>query len=250
MCKLFVDFFVIEVNFGRRSDKGQGIIFLIIIFVICRLLADSMPVHRPLYPVCILGFQEEGGTWGQAYMGMNTDMKKTLNRLLHHFKTRLLVRRTGTAVRPVRYKGWDNIENVLVVWTASALESGEWQKRLAQSLKNVRLDKLCFVPEGTESLEAEDTVILRNEDLGFSGKIRNKRLLALLDRPYDLLVDLTEGTNALVRYVLVNARAACVIGAKKEGGAADIVIDGPVRPADFVNQMIEVLSGINAYGNE
>lgn len=176
-------------------------------------------------------------------------MKKILNNILHRFKEDSLARRGGITERSLEYKELKDLKRILVFWVASS-DCREWQKKIRSSLKQVEMDKLCFVPTGVEMLESDDMVTLRNEDIGFGGKVQNERLLDLLNQKYDLVIDLTETSNTLINYVLMNSRAACIVGMKKEGGVADIVINGATQPMDFINKLIEVLSGINAYSHE
>lgn len=176
-------------------------------------------------------------------------MKKILNNILHRFKEDSLAKRKGTTTRPLEYKELKDLKKVLVLWTASP-ECIGWQKKLTESLKHVEIDKVCYIPQGTNMLETDDLVALRNEDIGFGGKIQNERVVDLMNREYDLAIDLTEVSNTLINYVLMNSKAACIVGMKKEGGVADIVIDGPAQPIDLISKLIEVLSGINAFGHE
>ena len=111
----------------------------------------------------------------------------------------------------------------------------------------VKMDKLCFIPDGIEMLETDDLVAVRNADLGFGGKIRNGRLIAMLGCKYDLFIDLNKETTALIKFVLQHTQASCIVGMKKEGGVADIVIDEVTEPFGLVNKLNVILSGINKY---
>lgn len=66
-------------------------------------------------------------------------------------------------------------------------------------------------------LETDDLVAVRNADLGFGGKIRNGRLIAMLGCKYDLFIDLNKENNALIKFVLQHTQASCIVGMKKEG---------------------------------
>lgn len=176
-------------------------------------------------------------------------MKKILNNILHRFKEDSLAKRKGRTERPLEFKNLKDLKKVMVLWTDSP-ECRGWQKKLTESLKHVKIDKVCFIPQESNMLETDDLVALRNEDIGFGGKIQNERVLALMNREYDLAIDLTQVSNTYINYVLMNSKAACIVGMKKEGGVADIVIDGPTQPIDLISKLIEVLSGINAFGHE
>ena len=111
----------------------------------------------------------------------------------------------------------------------------------------VKMDKLCFIPDGIEMLETDDLVAVRNADLGFGGKIRNGRLIAMLGCKYDLFIDLNKETTALIKFVLQHTQASCIVGMKKEGGVADSGIDEVTEPFGLVNKLNVILSGINKY---
>ena len=152
-------------------------------------------------------------------------MKKILNNLLHRLKEDSLNKRVGNSTREVEYK----------------------EKREESDFAGVKMDKLCFIPDGIEMLETDDWVAVRNADLGFGGKIRNGRLIAMLGCKYDLFIDLNKETTALIKFVLQHTQASCIVGMKKEGGVADIVIDEVTEPCGLVNKLNVILSGINKY---
>ena len=54
-------------------------------------------------------------------------------------------------------------------------------------------------------------------------------------------------TTALIKFVLQHTQASCIVGMKKEGGVADIVIDEVTEPFGLVNKLNVILSGINKY---
>ena len=120
-------------------------------------------------------------------------------------------------------------------------------EQLESDFAGVKMDKLCFIPDGIEMLETDDLVAVRNADLGFGGKIRNGRLIAMLGCKYDLFIDLNKETTALIKFVLQHTQASCIVGMKKEGGVADIVIDEVTEPFGLVNKLNVILSGINKY---
>lgn len=173
-------------------------------------------------------------------------MKKILNNLLHRLKEDLLNKRMKNTTREVEYKGKKEIKTCLVFWSAGT-DPCEWSRQLDVDFAGVKIDRLCFIPDGVEMLETDGLVTMRNVDLGFRGKIQNERLLSILGRKYDLLIDLTKETTALIKFVLHHIQASCIVGMKKEGGVADIVIDEVTEPSDFVNKLNIILSGINKY---
>jgi len=176
-------------------------------------------------------------------------MKKIINNILHRFKEDSLAKRGKTAARTVVYKPMKEIRKVLVFWVADPAQD-RWLRKLSGIFAGAHIDKLCFVPEETEMPETGDVVTLRNEDLGFGGKIQNDRLTELLNKKYDLMVDLTMNSNALIDYVIRNTHAGCITGTKKTGAEADIVIQGIHEPLGFMDRMKDVLSGINVYSYE
>jgi len=133
-----------------------------------------------------------------------------------------------------------------VFWSADT-DQNKWFRKLESDFAGVKMDKLCFIPDGIEMLETDDLVAVRNADLGFGGKIRNGRLIAMLGCKYDLFIDLNKETTALIKFVLQHTQASCIVGMKKEGGVADIVIDEVTEPFGLVNKLNVILSGINKY---
>lgn len=173
-------------------------------------------------------------------------MKKIINSILHRFKEDSLTKRTELVDRTVEYKELKDIKTGLVFW-AEEPESSLLLKKLVQKMPGVKFDKLCFVPAGVELLETDDMVVLRNEDLAFGGKILNDRLHTVLARKYDLLMDFTSVSSAMIQYVLTTSQAACIVGMKKEGGSADIVVDGVRGPMEFIDRLTEILAQIKKY---
>lgn len=174
-------------------------------------------------------------------------MKRIIDRILYQLKENVLAKRKSRAGREVEYKPLKEIKSVLFFWTAGG-EDPAWQKQLSAQWKNIRTDQLCFVPVGVNMPETEGVVTLKGDDLGFGGKVKSHQLRTVLEKKYDLLVDLTSQANVWVNYVLMNTHAHCIAGRKKEGGIADIVVaDEKSNPAEFINKLIGILSEINKY---
>ena len=173
-------------------------------------------------------------------------MKNIINSILQRFKEGALARRTGLSNRTVAYKGLEEIETCLVLWQATS-EPSSWVEELKKRMPGVKLDKLCFVPAEAELLTTNDVVTFREEELGFGGRILNDRLLAVLAHKYDLLLDFTSVSNVMIQYVLTNSQAHCIVGMKKAGGKADIIVDGVKGPLEFIDGLIKVLAEINKY---
>ena len=114
-------------------------------------------------------------------------MKKILNNLLHRLKEDSLNKRVGNSTREVEYKEKREIKTCLVFWSADT-DQNKWFRKLESDFAGVKMDKLCFIPDGIEMLETDDLVAVRNADLGFGGKIRNGRLIAMLGCKYDLFI--------------------------------------------------------------
>lgn len=207
----FCCFFLYKVIFCRRYDKASGIIILLL------FLSENI-----------------------------RSMKKILNNLFHRLKEESLNKRVGDRHREVEYKDKEKIRTCLVFWTADA-EQDKWLRKLKFCFAGVKIDKLCFVPDGIEMQETDRMLAMRNADLGFGGKILNERLTAMLGSRYDLFIDLNTETTALVRFILQHTQSSCIVGMKKEGGVADLVIDGATGPLDLIDKLNVILSGINKY---
>lgn len=176
-------------------------------------------------------------------------MKKIINNILHRFKEDSLSRRTELVDRTLAYKELKEIRTCLLFYTAGAEPQAGFEI-LKKKMPEVKFRKLGFVPSGVEVGEADDLVTFRNEELGFGGRIQNDHLYKELSREYDLLVDFTALSNAMTQYVLTNSKAHCIIGMKKEGTIADIIIDEVKEPQEFAIKLTGLLAEIKRYGYE
>ncbi len=172
-------------------------------------------------------------------------MKKIIDSILHRFKERALKKKVRED-REVEYKSLKEMKSGLIFWTVEEREV-DWQKELKGRWEGIRFDRLCFVPDGVECSEGPEVVRLYKGDLGFGGKIRNERLLELLAREYDLLIDLNKSATPIVNYVLANSRAHLIVGGRKEGGIADIRVAGAKEPRLFLNELSEILAEIKKF---
>lgn len=173
-------------------------------------------------------------------------MKKILNNIIHRIKEDSLAKRRESVERRSEYKGVKSVKTGLVIWSADSRQA-EWLERLSSGLKEVKFDRLCYIPPKEDISMPVDVLVLRNEDLGFGGKIQNSQLPEVLNRSYDVLVDLSTEPNVLLNYVLLNSRALCKIGMNREGGERDIMIDGVSTPLMFIDKLTEILSDIKEY---
>lgn len=171
---------------------------------------------------------------------------KIIDNILHRIKEDSLSKKTDTAERVLEYKELAAIKTCLVFWVAD-YEQSVWLKKLADKLKGVKMDKLCFIPKGVEAIISDDIISIRNEDLSFGGKIQNDRLPAVITKEYDLLIDLSTLSNGLIVHCLTNSLAHCKVGMKKEGFEADIIIDEVSDPLVFIDELFAFLSKIKNY---
>lgn len=176
-------------------------------------------------------------------------MKKIINNILHRFKEDSLAKRTELVDRALVYKELKEIRTCLLFYTAGAEPQASFEI-LKKKMPEVNFRKLCFDLSGVEMAEADDVVVFRKEELGFGGKIQNEHLYKELSREYDLLVDFTTLSNAMTQYVLTNSKAHCIIGMKKEGAIADIMVDEVKEPQEFAIKLTGLLAEIKRYGYE
>ena len=152
-------------------------------------------------------------------------------------------KRSRATHREAVYKELADMKVCLALVTADA-EGQRAVEGLAGRMKGVKVEGV-YLAEGKEgTMEGADALVVRDGDFSFWGKFKNGRLQEVLDREYDLLVDLTAESSVLGRYVLAHSRAAFIAGRKKEGTLADVVVAPTVDTADFVNQLIEILEHI------
>ena len=152
-------------------------------------------------------------------------------------------KRSRATHREAVYKELADMKVCLALATADA-EGQRAVEGLAGRMKGVKVEGV-YLAEGKEgTIEGADALVVRGGDFSFWGKLKNGRLQEVLDREYDLLVDLTAESSVLGRYVLAHSRAAFIAGRKKEGALADVVVAPTTDTADFVNQLIEILEHI------
>ncbi|MDE7074960.1 MAG: hypothetical protein K2O69_07970 [Odoribacter sp.] len=173
-------------------------------------------------------------------------MKKIISNLLHRFKEDSLAKRTGLVNRVSEYPEREGIKKCLVFWMENP-EAANWLKALSATFKDVKIDKLCFVADDWEGEEKDGVVVLKSADLGFGGKIQNAHVLEILERPYDLLVDLTAESTVMGDYVLSNNQAKCIATMKKENAKGDLIIAGSRNPIDFIEKLNNFLSEVKKY---
>lgn len=158
-----------------------------------------------------------------------------------------LAKKTAERRRIKQYPDLHAVKNCLVVWCANDRQE-EYLKHLKKKLpQQVKLDKICFLPEGCPVLSGRDVVYVKEEELGFGGKISNEQLPALLDKECDLLVDLSEESNVMLDYILRNSLAKCKVGMKKESFDADLMIDNVSGISEFIDKLFEVLARLKRY---
>ena len=163
--------------------------------------------------------------------------------MFHRWKERFLDKRSRATRREAVYKELADMKECLALATADA-EGQRAVEGLAGRMKGVKVVGV-YLAEGKEgTIEGADALVVRGGDFSFWGKLKNGRLQEVLDREYDLLVDLTAEGSVLGRYVLAHSRAAFIAGRKKEGAFADVVVAPTADTADFVNQLIEILEHI------
>lgn len=163
--------------------------------------------------------------------------------MFHRWKERFLDKRSRATHREAVYKELADMKVCLALATADA-EGQRAVEGLAGRMKGVKVEGV-YLAEGKEgTIEGADALVVRGGDFSFWGKLKNGRLQEVLDREYDLLVDLTAESSVLGRYVLAHSRAAFIAGRKKEGAFADVVVAPTADTADFVNQLIEILEHI------
>ena len=163
--------------------------------------------------------------------------------MFHRWKERFLDKRSRATHREAVYKELADMKVCLALATADA-EGQRAVEGLAGRMKGVKVEGV-YLAEGKEgTIEGADALVVRGGDFSFWGKLKNGRLQEVLDREYDLLVDLTAESSVLGRYVLAHSRAAFIAGRKKDGALADVVVAPTTDTADFVNQLIEILEHI------
>lgn len=166
--------------------------------------------------------------------------------MFYRLKEKALSKDIHVSKRLPVYRELGRIRTCLVVWQANA-EVADWLEMVGRKLPGVKTDKLCFVTGKVPFQRTDDVVILRKEELGFGGKIRNGHLPVLMARPYDLLLDLTDGFEVMIQYVLANSQARCIAGRSKGGGIADIRVERVEGQMEFIEKLTEILAEIKGF---
>lgn len=173
-------------------------------------------------------------------------MKKILNNIIHRIKEDSLVKRQESVVRSSEYKELKSVRTGLIVWSVAEGQA-DWLKKISEYLPEVKFDKLCYMPSKSAVPELLGAFVIKNEDLGFGGKILNSKLPDVLERQYDLLIDLSTESNVLLNYVLLSSKALCKVGMNRSCGERDITIEGVSEPLEFIDKLVEILSSIKKY---
>lgn len=173
-------------------------------------------------------------------------MKRIFKGIFHRMKESSLLKKMGEVKRDKEFHNADTMKTCLIFWVAH-LQDAEWMKKLTKELKGVKIHKLCFVPGSFSLAPQGDIVYVRNEDLGFGGKILNTDLRRMLNTPYDLLLDLSDRSSALIDYILKTSQAKCKIGKVKDNFESDIMLEEVQHPTELIEGIIQVLSELKKY---
>lgn len=173
-------------------------------------------------------------------------MKQIIHKIFHRMKEDSLVKKAAEVKRGKEYPVLESVKSCVVVWCAHEKEK-VYLKEIARRLPGVKVEKICFLPEGMEALQPGQVTYVKDEELGFGGKIMNAPLEEMLAKKYDLLIDLSEGENVMVEYILKHSQAKCKAGRVKENFEADIMVDGVEDMSGFIEQLFVIMSKLKKY---
>lgn len=174
-------------------------------------------------------------------------MKQIIQKIFYRMKQDSLAKKTAEKKRTKQYPDLYAMKNCLIVWCAGDRQE-EYLKLFKKRLPpQVKLDKICFLSEGSPVSSWREVVYVKEDELGFGGKILNEQLQILLNKEYDLLVDLSEESNVMIDYILRNSSAKCKAGMKKENFDADLMIDNVSGIPEFIDKLFEVLAKLKRY---
>lgn len=177
---------------------------------------------------------------------MYGSMKQIFKGIFHRMKVSALLKKMEETKRDKEFHNADTMKTALIFWVANAQDT-EWIKTLTKELRGVKIDKLCFVPDSFSYTLHKDVVYVRNEDLGFGGKILNTGVYPILSTPYDLLLDLSDRSSALIDYILKTSLAKCKIGKVKADFESDIMLEEVRDTRELVAGIVQVLSELKKY---
>ncbi|MDL2283193.1 hypothetical protein LJB94_01600, partial [Odoribacter sp. OttesenSCG-928-G04] len=135
----------------------------------------------------------------------------------------------------------DKVKTCLIVWKTHTDEL-RWQDKLKKELPQAKIDKVCIIQQDYQEERRNDIIYINSDDVDMKGKINNQQLNELLEKKYDLLIDLNSSTDVLSDFVVRNSHALCKVSMVKESDVTDIMIDGVTNENDLITQTIAILS--------
>ncbi len=173
-------------------------------------------------------------------------MKQIIQKIFHRIKEDSLAKKKAEIQRVKEYPEWAEIKRCLLLWVADGREPN-WNKDVARVLNGKQVEKICYVPKGVEGPLQGTCLCLRDEDLGFGGKITKAELSEILNKKYELLIDLTSSRYVITDYIVKACLAGCKVGRLKDQKELDIVLDGPETEKDFLISLHLLFSNLKKY---
>lgn len=173
-------------------------------------------------------------------------MKQIIQKIFHRIKEDSLAKKKTEIQRVKEYLEWAEIKKCLLLWVADGREP-VWNKDVGRELSGKEVEKVCYVPKGVECPLQGTCLCVRDEDLGFGGKIMNAELSEMLNKKYELLIDLTSSRYVITDYIVKASLAGCKVGRLKDQKELDIVLEGTVAEKDFLANLHLLFSNLKKY---
>lgn len=166
----------------------------------------------------------------------------------------LLKRKLRKLERSVNAVNLEQCHSVLVLGSLKDDPGAEECQRFVTYLKRLDKEVFCLVSTGLKKKKAEypqlnEVKWVRREDLNYLFTPTTPEFQSLLEREFDLLVDLTFKRIFPIKYFFAMSKARFKVGAasayRLDYADMTIEIDQQGRPADLITQLKHYLNLIN-----
>lgn len=148
--------------------------------------------------------------------------------------------------RTKTYMPMGELKTILVFWVSGS-DDRPMLKQIHEHFPDLDIDWLCFLPDEVTRVKADDITYIKSDDLGMGKRAISRDLFHLLEKQYDLLLDLTGNRQLPTDYVLSKSQAKCKIGMEKGSDSDDILLAGVTDRMAFVEETAKFLTHITSY---
>lgn len=175
--------------------------------------------------------------------------RKEMFGIIGNLKRKHLGKRPAKTRRAVGFVDWA-AAGTGVLFVAKEEVSPEYAAAMAEFLrKRVELEVVCYVPSPKRipQEKSEREHYLTPQSVAYSGKVKEEPLRQVLEKSYDLLVDLSEKADGIYDYIVGQTEAKCKIGRERPGGRYDVAFADVRDAADWQERLDYLLKAIKPY---